>query len=326
MSDDPIVFIHTNDKQIVGALLGAYSMKHASKTPDAFDVRLVRLERTPHLLKRQGQTYKRKGKPAVWHNEDLQSFSPLRRMVPQLTGFKGRAVVVDPDVFAVGDIYELLSMDMADKAIFCRHIVEGYKGGGNSFYASSVMLLDCAKLKHWRWDDDIDAMFEGRLDYGPWIGLTTEDPATIGEVGEEWNSFDKLTTETQLLHSTERSTQPWKAGLPIDFDLNITKGDKPKTVTRSSSFLAQVLAQLRPPEVSADTPKYERHPDRLVECFFFKLLRDALEDGAISEEFLRRQMAANDVRHDAFEMLDHVGYRGPSAHDSPGRLIECYSL
>ena len=329
MSDKPGVFIHTNDNQIVGALLGAYSMKRASRTPDAFDVRLIRLEDTPQLLKRQGQTYKRKGKVAVWHNEDLQSFSPLRRMVPQLMGFKGRAVVVDPDIFAVGDIYELLSMDMGGKAILCRHIVDGYKGSGKAFYASSVMLLDCAKLKHWRWDDEIAAMFEGRLDYGPWIGLTTEDPATIGEIGEEWNSFDKLTAETKLLHTTERSTQPWKTGLPIDYDLNIKNAKAaPKTVAKPAGFLNRVLARFRPSpvEVPPETPRYERHPDRAQEQFFFNLLKDALEAGEIDEFFVKRRMAANDVRHDALDLLHQLGYRGAPGDHGVGRLIERYSL
>ena len=135
-------------------------------------------------------------------------------------GFKGRALVTDPDVFEVGDVYDLLTMDMNGKAIMCRNINEGYKGNGHSFYASSVMLLDCSKLDHWKWDEDIDRMFAAELDYGPWIGLRDEDPDLIGEIGEEWNSFDKLTQETKLLHTTERLTQPWRTGLPIDFDQN----------------------------------------------------------------------------------------------------------
>ena len=44
-----------------------------------------------------------------WRNDDLQSFTPLRFMPPELMGYQGRAVVVDPDVFAVGDVFELLT-------------------------------------------------------------------------------------------------------------------------------------------------------------------------------------------------------------------------
>ena len=51
----------------------------------------------------------------IWRNDDLQSFTPLRFLPPQLMGYQGRAVVIDPDIFATGDIWELLSRDMAGK-------------------------------------------------------------------------------------------------------------------------------------------------------------------------------------------------------------------
>src|SRR3546814_16006915 len=85
------------------------------------------------------------------------------------------------------------------------------------------MLLDCAKLTHWRWDEEIDKMFAGELDYGPWIGLLNDKPETIGDLDETWNSFDKLTLETRLLHNTVRSQQPWNTGLPRDFNTHTTE-------------------------------------------------------------------------------------------------------
>ena len=317
MINKPTVFVHTNDQQIVGALVAAFSMKRGSKSADAFDVKLIRLEQTPHLLKRQGQTYLRKGKQAVWHNEDLQSFSPLRMMVPQLMNYHGRAVVTDPDIFAAGDIYELLTMDMGGKAIMCRNINSGYKGNGNSFYASSVMLLDCGKLAHWRWDHDIGDMFAGRLDYGPWIGLTNEDPATIGELGEEWNSFDKLVTETKLLHLTERSTQPWKTGLPVDFDLN-TKTSSPAGI---GSLLRSLLG--RGKGSSSTSSHYLPHPDRKQEKFFFDLLKEAIEKGEIDEDFIQKRVQAMDVRSDIFDLLYSRSYK-PSRR--PGKLVSAYGV
>jgi hypothetical protein len=319
MNQKSTVFIHTNDKQIVGAYVGMYSMKQASAHPDAFDVKLIRLEETPHLLQRQGQKYLRKGKKAVWLNEDLQSFSPLRRMVPQLMGFQGRAVVTDPDVFAMGDINELLTIDMKGKAILCRHVSDGYKGNGHRFYASSVMLLDCAKLTHWRWNDDIDRMFSGDLDYGPWIGLTTEDPDTIGEIGEEWNSFDKLTPSTRLLHTTERLTQPWKTGLPIDFDLNTkaaasapAKPPAPLPDVQSGGWLDKIQRAFgiaAPKEAAPDVPRYQPHPDKAQERKFIELLKGAIEGGYLDESTLRRCVADKDVRGDVFDLLKASGLR-----------------
>lgn len=310
MTQKPTVFIHTNDKQIVGAYVGTYSMKQASAQPEAFDVRLIRLEQTPHLTRRQGQPYLRKGKKAIWLNEDLQSFSPLRRMVPQLMGFQGRAVVTDPDVFAIGDIHELLTMDMKGKAILCRHVSEGYKGNGHRFYASSVMLLDCAKLTHWRWDDDIDRMFAGELDYGPWIGLQTEDPDTIGEIGEDWNSFDKLTSTTRLLHTTERLTQPWKTGLPIDFDLTTKPVAPPPSHAASGGWMTQllrVIGRAKPDAPAADVARYQPHPDKAQEAKFFELLKGAVDAGYLDLPTLRRCIANRDVRADALDILTASG-------------------
>ena len=37
----PCVFIQSNEKQLVGALVSAYSLKRNSKQPDAFDVEIV---------------------------------------------------------------------------------------------------------------------------------------------------------------------------------------------------------------------------------------------------------------------------------------------
>ena len=321
----PTVFIHTNNQQLVGAVVGAYSMKRRSRSPEAFDVRLIRLEETPHLFKREEQEYLRKGRKAVWHNADLQSFSPLRRMVPQIMEFSQRAVVTDPDVFAMGDIYELLTMDMGNKAILCRHVSDGYKGNGNAFYASSVMLLDCAKLTHWRWDEDIDQMFSGELDYGPWIGLLTEDPETIGNLDEVWNSFDKLTPETRLLHNTERGTQPWKTGLPIDFDTNTrtpAKAAKPRSLLGRISSLLNSQTIENPAEIG----EYLPHPDPKQEKFFFSLLKEALEDGAVEEDMIRDHISANNVRPDAFDILRHLGYSGRRSACPSGSAFDVFSV
>jgi len=64
-------------------------------------------------------------------------------MPPELMGYEGRSVVVDPDVFCVSDVTPLVNREMRDKAIMAR------RRGANSAknYASSVMLLDNTKLR-----------------------------------------------------------------------------------------------------------------------------------------------------------------------------------
>ena len=116
----PCVFIHTNHRQLVGALVSAHSFARNSAHADRFDVRIIHGEDYPFLRARDGQPYLREGERAIWRYEDLQSFTPLRFLPPQLLGYRGIAVVVDPDVFAVGDVWELLTRDMQGKAIVCR--------------------------------------------------------------------------------------------------------------------------------------------------------------------------------------------------------------
>ena len=86
------------------------------------------------------------------------------------------------------------------------------------YFASSVMLLDCAKLRHWRCEEQFNELFEFKRDYMDWVSLKLEPRETIGLLEKEWNDFDRLTAATKMLHNTRRITQPWKTGLPIDFE------------------------------------------------------------------------------------------------------------
>src|SRR3546814_799476 len=116
VSMKPTVFVHTNDRQMVGAIVSAYSLQRNASNPEAFDVRIIRQEDYPFFQAREGQSFLRAGGTRVWRNEDLQSFTPLRFMPPELMGWQGRAVAIDPDVFAVGDIGELLARAMQGRS------------------------------------------------------------------------------------------------------------------------------------------------------------------------------------------------------------------
>jgi hypothetical protein len=291
----PCVFIHTNERQMVGALVSQYSLNRNSRSPDAFEVRLLHTDDHPFLAARQGQEFLRDGGRRVWRMADLQSFTPLRFMPPEAMGYQGRAIVIDPDVFAVGDVFELLSRDMAGKAIMCRPR-SGTKGAEGGL-ATSVMLLDCAKLQHWRCEQDFEALFRFERDYADWITLKLEPRETIGLFEKEWNDFDRLTPKTKLLHNTKRQTQPWKTGLPVDYTAP-AKRFKP---LRPGTWL-NPLKKLAGGPPSA----YTRHPDPKQEAFFFGLLRECLEKEIVTEERLRDAMKQNFVRHDALQMLERT--------------------
>ena len=292
------VFIHSNAKQMLGAKVGGYALRRNSLNADKFDVRIIHTDDYPFLSDFEGKSYSRDRVPRVWLNDDLQSFTLLRFAPPELMGFRGRAVLTDPDIFAVGDIWELLSRDMGDKAILSR-MRSGPKGRIDKCWASSVMLLDCAKLSHWDVEKGFREMFEGTRDYQDWVCLKLEDPNQIGLLEPEWNDFDRFNTKTRMLHNTKRRTQPWKAGLPPDW--------RPAERFRLFPPAAWILrAKRRIFGEYAFVGKYKRHPDPNQERYFFGLLKECLEQGLMSEEEIREEMRCNHVRHDALEVLDKV--------------------
>jgi hypothetical protein len=289
----PRVFIHTNERQWVGALVSRYSMHRNSAHADAFDVEFLHTRDHPVLRERDGERYLREGDSVVWRYDNLQSFTPLRFAPPEKMGWRGRAVVVDPDVFAVGDVWELLSRDPQGKAIWCR-LRSGSKGLSGGM-ASSVMLLDCAKLGHWRWEEQFAELFRFERDYMDWILLRYEPRETIGLFENEWNDFDRLTPKTRLLHNTKRQTQPWKTGLPVDY----TPARKKLKPLNPATWL-RPLNRRRAPE------RYTAHPDPGQERFFFGLLRECVERGIVTESLLRDEMRQDHIRHDALEVLERT--------------------
>ena len=294
----PCVFIHTNHKQILGAKVARWALKRQAADPEAFDVAFIDTRDFPVFAEHEGQAYLRDGVERVWLNEDLQSFTPLRFMPPKLMGYEGRAVVMDPDIFALGDITALLERDMSGKAILCRKR-SGPKGAIDKCWASSVMLLDCAKLTHWDGEQGFRELFARTRDYSQWVCLKLEDPNTIGVLEPEWNDFDRLTPATQLLHTTRRMTQPWKTGLPVDW--------RPAERFRAFPPLGWLMrARRKLFGEYAFLGNYRRHPDANQEVLFFGLLKECLAQGDITEAELRAEMAANHLRHDAFEVLERT--------------------
>jgi len=276
------VFIHTNDKQIVGAIVSEHSFRRNSTNPDAFDVKVIRREDYGFFDAYEGRPFLRAGSRRVWTNDDLQSFTPLRFMPPELMGYKGRAVVVDPDVFAVGDVNELFNRDMRDKAVIAKPRA-GHNGRAD-YVATSVMLLDCYKLQHWNVIRQFDDLFALKLDYEDWITLAAERAGTVGHLESCWNDFDRLAPDTKFIHNTKRRTQPWKTGLRVDFMNRIP-----------IPIIGKLLGHngIRLPL------RYKKHPDPRQEALFFALLKECLDGGTITSAMVEREIARSHIRKDA---------------------------
>jgi hypothetical protein len=284
----PTVFIHTNAAQLLGAKISAYSLQRASHHADKFDVQIIELENYPHLMKRDGETFMRGGEKIVWRYAELQSFTLLRFLPPQLMNYEGRSVVIDPDIFAVGDVYDLLARDMGEKAVLCRPSKSGRA------YKTSCMLMDNAKLRHWEWEKHIDDLFAQKRDYQEWMILALEPEGSVGPLEPQWNDFDNLDNNTQLLHNTRRTTQPWKTGLEFH-SLHRIAADE-KSGLRSLKTKLKTLVGKRP-------DRHNAHPDRKQQDLFFGLLRECLEKNVVSQELLKAEIERKYLRPDALEVL-----------------------
>ena len=294
---DKCVFVHTNEKQWLGALVAEYSFRRNSRNPDAFEVKFIHTRDHPFLAAKEGQTFLRGGTTRVWRMDDLQSFTPLRFLPPKLMNWQGRAVVTDPDVFAVGDVNELLDRDMGSAAVMGRH--RSGKEEKQYQVATSVMLMDCARLSHWDVEGDFDQLFRMEKDYKEWMVLAYEDPENIGYLEDYWNDFDHLDDNTRLIHNTKRKTQPWKTGLPVDYTPANKFKDKP-LLASINRLRAKVFGEY------GLLGHYKEHPDPRQEHLFFGLLKECIETGHVSEDLVRDEISKNHVRHDAFEVLDRT--------------------
>jgi hypothetical protein len=275
------VFIFTNDKQMLGAKVAKFALEKHRNDPASFRVEIVRVEKAAAFQNFVGKKYLfGKDEWRTYTLDDLQSFTLTRFMPPALMGYQGYAIGIDPDIFALTDVSELFTMDLGGHTIAaCRK---------KDAWDSSVMLMDCAKLK-WNIETILADLAAGNRAY---MRVMTLDGEDVTEIPRLWNNLDTLTPNTKMLHTTGRMTQPWKTGLPIDF----TRNTMPK-------YFGLIPREPIHKLLGKYETHYQPHPDKGIERFFFDLLKEALGAGAITEAELDNAIMAGDVRKDAKELL-----------------------
>ncbi len=152
-----------------------------------------------------------KGIPIKLNLKMYTGFSFYRFAIPEACQFEGRALYLDADIVVLSDLEELFQKEMEGKGVLSR------PNTPVSWY-TSVMLLDCAKLTHWRvqeWATMINgkiASYTGTL-WGDPSGLSYRD---FGPLEEKWNGLEAADETTKILHYTNVPTQPWKVpGNPL---------------------------------------------------------------------------------------------------------------
>lgn len=272
-------FIHTNNKQRIGALVAKFAIeKYTNEIP----VEFINVDELEVFKNFAGKSYLFAGKVRTYNPLDLQSFTLSRFMAPELMNYEGKAVVIDPDVFALNDISELFNFPLQDNAIACCR--------KKNAWDTSVMLMECSKLKHWKMEDILKRLSNKETDYTEIMSLKNEDHVT--ELPRIWNNLDTLTPGTKMIHMTGRLTQPWKTGLPIDF----TRNPMPKIfgiIPREP--IHKILGKYE--------THYQPHPNKEIDNLFFSLSKEALDAGTITEEQIKKEVEAGYIRPDFLERV-----------------------
>lgn len=277
------IFIHTNNKQMLGAKLSKYSIERFLPENTDISVEFINVDKLEEFKSFAGTEYLFAGTTRVYNPNDLQSFTLSRFMPPELMAYTGKAVVIDPDIFAVKDISQIFSINLEEKSLACCSKKDAWD--------TSMMIMNCSKLKHWKMSDILNGLKTKKLDYVyDVISLKKEPAGSILEMPRIWNNLDTLTEDTYLIHMTDRITQPWRTGLKIDFTIN----KMPKIFGIIPREPIHKLLGKYPTH-------YKKHPNQKIEDLFFQIVRDAVKDKEITLEEIRSEIEAKHVRPDLLE-------------------------
>jgi hypothetical protein len=270
------VFIQSNKYQLLAAKVAKFSFLKNG----ADDVEIMEFESNNILQSFIGWDYLRNHKINKYAN-DLQSFTFLRFLAPELMNFKGYCLVVDPDVFALKSI-KILEAEIDDKHdIFCTFY--------NDKPRSEVMVVNCNRV-NWNFSGILEKVFSKNLDYKDLMSLQFPRELKIKRIDIKYNEHDHYDDTTVFLHTTNRITQPWKYNLPIDFQRYISKKEILKNLFKKLiglNYNREILSN-----------KYLRHKDPKVISLIRDFFSEALNKNFITEEDINISIKNNYVsRH-----------------------------
>lgn len=136
------------------------------------------------------------------------NFSFYRFAIPEINQYKNKALYLDADIVVLCDIADLAGLDMQNKGALARDFI--FKG--QLFKPTSVMVMDCPKLTHWKTDEWVEKintdpkLYQATM-WGLPDGLNYHD---FGVLPTCWNQFDEYDENTKIIHYTSVPTQPWK--------------------------------------------------------------------------------------------------------------------
>lgn len=150
-------------------------------------------------------------------NWQRTGFSFSRFCIPELAGYRGRAIYMDADMQVFKDIRELWNIPFDGRKVLVQESVEHTDvtlAKSNAPVTRkkqcAVMLLDCGQL---RWDvrQVVRGLDEGQYTYAELLEnmcILPEDDVGYA-VPFRWNSLEHFDASTCLIHYTDMGTQPW---------------------------------------------------------------------------------------------------------------------
>lgn len=184
-----------------------YSLRRNSRRD--LDIRVF--NGTHNTIEREGYEPEQAPMSLKVKYQNVTEFSNYRFLVPEVCGYQGRAISMDSDVIALGDIGELFDTEMGDNDFLAKPAAYGNKI--EEQWGLSVMLIDCARAR-WTLDQYFEEIEAGLYSYSDLHQMRpsflAHHPFKIGRLNSRWNEFDRRETDTRLLHYTNLYTQPWK--------------------------------------------------------------------------------------------------------------------
>ena len=150
-------------------------------------------------------------------NRQRTGFSFSRFCIPELTGYRGKAIYMDADMLVFKDIRGLWNLPFDGAKVVIQKDIKHTDQTMNKENAPrvrkkqcAVMLIDCGRLD-WSIQDIVRGLDEEQYNYDQLMSeICILDEKFVGYgVPFEWNSLEYYGVDTGLIHYTDMGTQPW---------------------------------------------------------------------------------------------------------------------
>lgn len=207
-SNNPVtVFISSGEASVLERKVLMYSLRRHSRRD--LDIRVF--NGTHNTIEREGRAPEPAPMSLRVKYQNVTEFSNYRFLVPEVCGYQGRAISMDSDVIALGDIGELFDADMGDSDLLAKPAA--YGDTVDEHWGLSVMLIDCARTR-WTLDQYFSEIEAGIYSYSDLHqlrpGFLARHPLKVGRIDPRWNEFDRCDQDSRLIHYTNLYSQPWK--------------------------------------------------------------------------------------------------------------------